>query len=63
MTGDRKHRTLKDQLEAEIADMERRVADDPDRLYGGDWFQLTDAEEVSLREYHNYVLNGFWVLF
>jgi hypothetical protein len=30
MTGDTKHRTLKDQLESVIAD-------DPDRLYGGDW--------------------------
>ena len=36
-----------DQLE--IADMERRIADDPDRLYGGDLFQLTDAEEEVFR--------------
>ena len=41
--------TLKDQLEAVIADMERRIADDPDRLYGGDWFQLTGAEEDVFR--------------
>lgn len=45
MTGDGGHRTLKDQLEAVIADMERGIANDPDCLYGGDWFQLTDAEE------------------
>jgi hypothetical protein len=45
MTGDRRHATLKDQLEFVIADRERRVAEDLNYLYGGDWFQLSDAEE------------------
>jgi hypothetical protein len=46
MTGDTKHRTLKDQLEAEIADMERHVEEDPDHCHGGDWLQLSDEEEA-----------------
>ena len=49
MTGDRSHRTLKDQLEFVIADMERQVAEDLDTLYGGDWCQLTDEEESVFR--------------
>jgi hypothetical protein len=46
MTGDRKHRTLKDQLESEIARAERRAADAPRHYKGRDWFQLTDEEEA-----------------
>jgi hypothetical protein len=45
MTDDANPRTLKDQLEAVIADMERRIADDPDYSYGGDWQQLSEEEE------------------
>jgi hypothetical protein len=40
MTNDTKHRTLKEQLEAEIADWERRCEEDPDYSYGGDWQKL-----------------------
>jgi hypothetical protein len=34
MTGDTKHRTLKDQLESEIADMERDASEDPEKYNG-----------------------------
>ena len=45
MTDSAKPRTLKDQLESETADMERSAAVDSERYHGGDWWQLTDAEE------------------
>jgi hypothetical protein len=45
MTNDTKHRTLKDQLDAEIADWERRCEEDPDYSYGGDWQKLSEEEE------------------
>jgi hypothetical protein len=45
MTGDKKLRTLKDQLESETADLERSAAEDSERYNGGDWWQLTDEEE------------------
>ena len=44
MTGDTKHRTLKDQLEYKIARAER--PDIPRHYRGGDWYQLTDEEEA-----------------
>jgi hypothetical protein len=44
MTNDTKHRTLKEQLEAEIADWERRCEEDPDYSYGGDWQKLSEEE-------------------
>jgi hypothetical protein len=45
MTDSTKPRTLKDQLESETADTERSAAVDSERYHGGDWWQLTDAEE------------------
>jgi hypothetical protein len=45
MTDSTKPRTLKDQLESETADTERSGAVDSERHHGGDWWQLTDAEE------------------
>ena len=45
MTDSTKPRTLKDQLESETADTERSAAEDSERYHGGDWWQLTDAEE------------------
>ena len=45
MTGTTKHRTLKEQLEAEIADRERRCEEDSDYSCGGDWQQLSEEEE------------------
>jgi hypothetical protein len=45
MTDGAKPRTLKDQLESETADTERSAAVDSERYHGGDWWQLTDAEE------------------
>jgi hypothetical protein len=47
MAGDRKHRTLTDQLESEIADMELDASEDYEKYYdgGGDWWQLSDAEQ------------------
>jgi hypothetical protein len=45
MTDSTKPRTLKDQLESETADTERSAAEDTERYHGGDWWQLTDAEE------------------
>jgi hypothetical protein len=38
-------RTLKDQLEAAIADSEAKEAAKPGHHNGRDWWQLTDAEE------------------
>ena len=37
--------TLKDQLEAEIADAEAKEAEKPGRHHDTDWWQLSDAEE------------------
>jgi hypothetical protein len=45
MTDSTKPRTLKDQLESETAETERSAAVDSERYHGGDWWQLTDAEE------------------
>src|ERR1700724_1724884 len=45
MTDSTKPRTLKEQLESETADTERSAAVDSERYHGGDWWQLTDAEE------------------
>jgi hypothetical protein len=45
MTDDTKHRTLQDQLESEIADMERHATENPERYDGGDWGHLSDAEQ------------------
>src|ERR1700730_2228446 len=45
MTDSTKPRTLKDQLESETADTQRSAAVDSERYHGGDWWQLTDAEE------------------
>jgi hypothetical protein len=45
MTDSTKPRTLKDQLESETADTERSAAVDSERYHGGDWWQLTNAEE------------------
>jgi len=45
MTGNTKHRTLEDQLESEIADTERRAAENPEHYDGGDWWQLSEFEE------------------
>lgn len=39
-------RTLKDQLDARIADGETRQAAKPGLYEGGDWWQLTDAESA-----------------
>jgi hypothetical protein len=44
MTDSAKPRTL-NQLESETADTERGAAEDSERYHGGDWWQLTDAEE------------------
>jgi hypothetical protein len=38
-------RTLKDQLEAEIADGEAKEAEKPGLHHGTDWWQLSDTEE------------------
>jgi hypothetical protein len=46
MTADKKPRTLKDQLESKIADMDRSAAEDPERYNGSDWGQLSDDEEA-----------------
>jgi hypothetical protein len=45
MTGDTKPRTLKDQLESEIADTEREAAENPEKYDGGDWWQSSESEE------------------
>jgi hypothetical protein len=42
-------RTLKDQLEAEIADAETHEAEKPGLHHGTDWWQLSDAEEEVFR--------------
>jgi hypothetical protein len=45
MTDNMKSWTLKDQLESETADTERSAAEDSERYHGGEWWQLSDAEE------------------
>jgi hypothetical protein len=42
----RQHHTLKEQLEAEIADSEHKEAMDRGFHNGDDWWQLNDAEEM-----------------
>src|ERR1700724_2941697 len=68
MTDSTKPRTLKDQLESETADTERSAAVDSERYHGGDWWQLTDAEEsvfvidpgaVPAHDYRLVMLRGF----
>ena len=38
-------RTLQDHLETQIADDERKQAENPDRFRGRDWCELNDEEE------------------
>src|SRR5271163_4878004 len=42
-------RTLKDHLQADIAESERKAAKNPDLYRGGDWWQLSDEEEEVFR--------------
>jgi hypothetical protein len=46
MTDDSKPRTLKEQLETQIADAERSAAKDPKLYNGWDWSELSDEEQV-----------------
>jgi hypothetical protein len=45
MTKGTNIRTLRDQLESETAATELSAAEDSERYHGGNWWQLSDAEE------------------
>jgi hypothetical protein len=45
MTDEPKPQTLKEQLDAEIAEAERSVAADPERFIGSDWWQVSPEEQ------------------